>query len=814
MSSLENELEIAMGKVDSLTRDLINRRILTESGADLFQILEDNEEKKKGLENDLTVAQGKIEASNEELIALQAKYESQEAELENVKDALALAQTSLAKLSGSVESEVTLKELQQIWKTLGVDKERRNTIREQIKSCVSLTCQRYLDEACKLKTDTEEELLTLRAKKESMQAALGLPQQGAIEGLGMLDEAKILREQVERLEASYDSANVRRERIISDMISLSSALKISKRELPESLHNMMQQIEKVHACSTSIGRLRRATMMENVQAMVDSLTNKLDSENETTLPVGFPRQESDQLPGSLEESFLARCEDELAELRVRKSEMLVKNRDSMHKINCLIKDLHSNISEVVDLVEKALKGREKGTPIWWNSDEASIVIKRMTASSPRADGEALETRYLEVIYEALSKVAETRRSLSTLLQNIVEKAQQKLLDIVGREVDASEAYASFHDALLKLPSLSVHFSHACITEMEALTVGVEAMMQSEIEALTVVWEALKVSSEERRAFWGRIDDSNETTRIGNENIFGTLDMCLGGYTEEWILSLVVKGRNVNKDLEIKLGKLGAIHAEVEKLRSKQDTKSQVLSLDSEIRILNARLMDFEDLQCNKQRLLTKKSGSTALLKEARFRKQMKSKFVSKLGQLASLLRSWEQEEGRSFDASLLSDDVRMLLNEPDKMETWIERRTKLMPSRTVPAATPRKRSIEEEQKQSCIPHSSKVPSRPTSVSTPPRKKLATSTMQSQVKSTKGTNTETSQVVGTTRSPFRKRKPVSVPSENAPPTKGDVSEVKSPVRKRASKMRKESAALPPFGRILSENVSPDPKGSRT
>ena len=61
-------------------------------------------------------------------------------------------------------------------------------------------------------------------------------------------------------------------------------------------------------------------------------------------------------------------------------------------------------------------------------------------------------------------------------------------------------------------------------------------------------------------------------------------------------------------------------------------------LDSEIRIMNAKLIDFEELQCNKQRLLSKKNGGAGLLKEERFRKQMQSKFVSNLKQLANLLK--------------------------------------------------------------------------------------------------------------------------------------------------------------------------------
>jgi hypothetical protein len=798
------------GKVDVLTRDLTGRRVLMESGENLFDVLKATTDKSRALEQDLIRARDDVVEAKKNLGELKNRFDDHELQFENTKDALALAQTSLIKLNGSVESEVTLKELQEIWKKLGVDYETRGKIRDEIKSCVSDTCARHLDDACKLKSATEDEVVMLRAKKASIQSALGTPEQKPVDGLGLLEEANILRQQVENLETSFSSANARRERILSDMISLSSALGISKQELPVNLQTVMGQIEKVHPSSNSIGRLRRASMMEGVLAMVDSLSQNLGGESEAAMPVAHTQEGIDLPAGSLEEAFLSRCESDVAELRVRKSELLVKNRESMQAIRDILKDLHSHVPDLVDLVEKVLKLHGEEIPIWWNKEKASSLLKKVSAASPQTDSEASETRYIEVIQTSLSTIAGSRESISSVLREIVEKAQQKLLNIVGRELDASEAYASFHDALLKLPSLSVDFNHVCISEMEALVLGAEAMTQSEIEALTVVWEALKVSSEERRTFWGRIDNPDVSERDDQEGLFDKLGESLAGNIEEWISSLIVKGRNVNKELEIKLAKLDAIHNEVERLRSKQDTKSQVLSLDSEIRIMNTKLHDFEELQCSKQRLLTKKSGSTALLKEARFRKQMKAKFSAKLGELASLLRSWEQEEGRSFNASLLSDDVRMLLNEPDKMENWIEKRTRLMPSRTVPAAIPQKRSIETAT-QSSMHSSSSGSSRSTTGMTPPRKKLATASSRHpipKVPKQKTSDSSMSTGVKTKRSPVRKRKTHEVPSKNGS-QKDQAPTAKSPAKKRAPKLRrKDSTTLPPFGRILSELSTPE------
>jgi hypothetical protein len=464
---------------------------------------------------------------------------------------------------------------------------------------------------------------------------------------------------------------------------------------------------------------------------------------------------------------------------------------------------------MVRLVENTVKGNGNSLPVWWDSDDAAEILKKTVVASPRVDSVTDDTRCIQLIHEALETVAGYRERISSLLIEIVENAQQALLDIVGRELDASEAYTSFRDALLKLPFLSVDLSQSCISEMEALIFGVEAMTQSEIEALAVVWEALKVSSEDRREFWGSIDGgigASKSRRDGSDR-FDQLKQSLSATqnTEGWIMPLVCKGKSVHQELEVKLNKLSAIHKEVEKLRSKQDTKSQVISLDSEIRILNSKLQDFEELRCSKQRLLTKKAGSTALLKEARFRKQMKSKYVSKLEQLASLLRLWELEEGCSFDASMLSDDVRMLLSNPDNMESWIDKRTKLMPSRTVPTkASPRKRSFEEENQ-------SKANSNPGAL-TPPRKKQTASSRQTKLHAHGSKYTSDKPV----HSPMRKRKASPMaPLGNAPEQSiHHNSSTTVPISKRVLKAgRKDSTTLPPFGRILSELSSPNKEGSK-
>jgi hypothetical protein len=141
-------------------------------------------------------------------------------------------------------------------------------------------------------------------------------------------------------------------------------------------------------------------------------------------------------------------------------------------------------------------------------------------------------------------------------------------------------------------------------------------------------------------------------------------------------------------LTARLHKLEQIHLEVEKLRSKQDAKSLLISLDSEIRILTSSLAEFEDKKCNKERLLTKKAGSSTLLREERFRKQMQEKFISKMHQLKLAVKSWKESDGNDFEDDVLSAEVRLLLDNPDQMDSIVKQRTSFMHLRTVQSKAP------------------------------------------------------------------------------------------------------------------------------
>ena len=99
--------------------------------------------------------------------------------------------------------------------------------------------------------------------------------------------------------------------------------------------------------------------------------------------------------------------------------------------------------------------------------------------------------------------------------------------------------------------------------------------------------------------------------------------------EEWVIFAIKEATKVNRKLNDRLLKLSKTHQEVERLRSKQDAKSKIMSLDYELCILNSKLAEFEEKAGNTQRLVNKKMNSSSLLEEERFQKQMQNNFSAK-----------------------------------------------------------------------------------------------------------------------------------------------------------------------------------------
>jgi len=323
----------------------------------------------------------------------------------------------------------------------------------------------------------------------------------------------------------------------------------------------------------------------------------------------------------------------------------------------------------------------KELPEWWDPQLAENVCRTIIGKDAIICVDDRFTLHLDIICESLQSIASGRNSLSKTLKEVLKGAHITLLTTVEGEIDASEA-SSFHGALSRLPPLSKEHIHACIDEINILTETVDAMAQSEIEALTVVWEALCVSSNQRGNFWGEVEESTKAFQGKTDTPFEAVRRACTADIEEWVLTSVKDATKVYRHLSARLFKLTKIHEQVETLRSKQNIKSQIMSLDSEVRILSAKLAEFEEKAGNRQRL-TKKSSSSTLLKEERFRKQMQGSFTTKFHSLGRLLQDWEKSEGANFDAKMLSEDVCKLLYNSDDYGNWVKRRTAFMHLKTI-----------------------------------------------------------------------------------------------------------------------------------
>jgi hypothetical protein len=835
--SFENEVEELNKKVKSLSKHLINRQVITQAGEDPFEAIDRLNSDKIAAGESMGRVSNELKLMTERVEGLKHRLERSEQELAEAKGKLGLTEGTLESQMNASQSKATLNEIHKIWHELGVDTSLREQTHKEIQDSVKRTCASKLKEARLLRDSTEKEVKELSDQLRAMRKALGILSVCGNERscATLLEECRWLHEQVGKLQMPYNLACTRHKNIVEAATRLSKALALSNEDLPENLRYILERSKGFDSRSLILGRKRRASVMKDVKMMVDALSHFDEHEDkgkDSQLDIISPSRPKDQsedsvddIPtGILDGAILERCEAEISRLRVKKSELLVRNREMQQDIFHFLRDMHMSTGDMVNKVEHSLQ-KSENSPEWWNKQEAEIIMKRGAACAGQ-EAEIGESPYIQAIFEVVKRIGEQRRSLSATLRTNVERAQNALLNIVGRELDVSEAYASFHHALVKLPPLSMDLALACASEMEALVLGVESMAQSEIEALTVVWEALNVSSEKRRDFWGRVEnsvsslESDKSTSLFHE--FLPLED-----EEDWVGEVIHRARAYCKDLDMKLKKLREIHEEVERLRSKQDKKSQILTLDSEIRILNSKFIEFEETKCSKQRLLTKKSTGSVLLKEERFRKQMQSKFVVKLGQLSTLLRSWEEEERKPFEASLLSDDVRMLLQEPQSMEKWVEKRTKFMPLRTVQTNTPGRKRPLQGTHDSTNNVGSAFGHLPTSSDATPQKKrmirsAAKPLQQPRSRSkpseagggyAEGSDTRT--VVPSNRTEVsrvlkRPNENNAQPNQVAALSSSSHLDERVPrsVRKPAKRQkRKESSTIPPFGNILTDGCSP-------
>jgi FtsZ-binding cell division protein ZapB len=686
LESFNMEVDSLNNKINTLTNEINQRRAMSESGDGHFEKIEKLTAEKARLSEELHGAQARVTKLTMEVANLKDKAAERFREKSDFKEKLIVAEAIAKQHSEAHPSEPILTKLQGIWKDLGVSEIYREDAQRKIDTCLEDTCNRILEEASKLKANTIAEINRLENELTSISSVLGKDPPPVIDvkanGVTLLPLCESLREEASKIRPEYLSAVERRMNLVNDARTLVDAIGREKAQPSSKLTELIEGQEK-QGSSIKSGREQRAEVLRNVQGMVDSLDRLMGSDSTEDHEMESITEPSSPLtddynygpPRSLHVDVLDSCEKEVSRLRLLKSEILVQNSEVREEIAALVKDMHLSADEIVALTEQVVDFQNENTSAWWATDVALQVARSLLDNESCVLTTPAFSKHLDSIRLAMETVAAHRRSLSQALKGAVDRAQKTLLMTVDGETDVSEAYASFHDALFQLPSLSKEHVDACIAELNALVAGVDAMRQSEVEALTVVWEALDVRPNQRSSFWSKLEEDTTQMQLTDENLFDSVRSVESRYKESWVVKATNEAHKVYADLSMRLFKLESIHRSVETLRTRQDAKSRIISLDSEIRILSAKLGDFEDKRCSKSRLLTKKTGSGALLKEERFRKQMQTKFTSKLEQLARLLRIWIETEGESFDANLLSDEVRNLLDNADCMETYVESRT-------------------------------------------------------------------------------------------------------------------------------------------
>jgi hypothetical protein len=574
-------------------------------------------------------------------------------------------ETALQQTDGVVIPESEILTMQALWEDLGSSTSDRDADRVEIEESLERTCGRKINELKTRKNNLESEISNLQERISVMEKSLGIePSYEKPTEISLHEVYKRLQLRLQEVEPRYSNANKRMEKIASAVDGFLATFGYSA--LSDDLKQIVDIVDKNKRESGSIAS------RPNVSADDVKLNQSHD----------------------LREEFILRCEDDITGLRLQKTKILVDNAAMRSSMYSLVSDMRLSEDDVLSLVLDSVRYRETTIPEWWNSEVGATVARAIVDEGGVARVTRTFTRHMVLINDALHSIARSRQTLSSMLRSLIERAQSVLLQTVGRVSEANDACRTFHDTLFGLPPLSKERILACITEVKALSGGVENMTQSEIEALTVVWEAIAVSTEERTQFWEQIDAEILVKQSDPLETFDEVVRLSSIDGEKWVTVAITDIRQSFQELSVRLFKLEKIHQEVEKQRFQQDAKGRILSLDSEIRILNAQLSEFEEKKCNKQRLLSKKVGSSNLLKEERFRKQMQTKFSAKLAQLAALLKEWNTEGGMAIDKKLLSDEVSELLVNSSKADCLVEQRTEFMHLRTVKSK--RKREVDVE----------------------------------------------------------------------------------------------------------------------
>ena len=694
LSSFESEIQHLNQHILHLSNDIEMRRSIGTNSS----------QSNENYLNEIIELKAKLSSSENDNIALFKIIDSNKCHLEEKDILLSTASEKLTLMSTTMKNAgiesyettlETLQKLQEIWKVVGLPSSERDIVEKKIESSLELTCADALHEARELRESHEAEILRLKKEIKQMYEALGMQEAFIhIEKLWandttLLHQIDTLKNAKAQIIPTFEDARARRSRIISDVEVALNALGMSKAALCNCLTKLMNDHHHSrHVENSSLSaisppkrikdrsRQRRQTQIKHVEELVRALETEQGCITDTNESIVSSIELVDE-HDCLSDEFLDKCEDEMKKLRMEKAQMMVSNQSLREEAKQLAIDMHLRGRELLSLSIHSIKKRTMTLPPWWNPHIAEEVCRAILSKKLSIKVDEIYTLHLIAIHDSLCSLSKGRRLLNLALKEIVKSAHDALLQTVKGELDARDTFGSFDAALARLPALSKDSVSACIEEMTTLIQAVDAMAQSEFEALTVVWDALNASNSQKGEFWAVIEESTKSVHTQHVHHFDAVLKVCTADIEEWLLCSVKDAQKIHRTLSNSLLKLNKIHEEVERLSTKQATKSKIISLDSELCILSAKLCEFEDKACSKQRL-TRKTNSSSLLKEEKFRKQMQNNYTSKLQSLSSLISAWESIEGTKFDTRMMSPEVSQLLKNPD----GVKKRTAFMHLKT------------------------------------------------------------------------------------------------------------------------------------
>jgi outer membrane murein-binding lipoprotein Lpp len=722
LRSFENEIMMQNEKIDALTKSLERRKKLMSSDdneSDPFEIIH-------SLEEEVSIANKKLKACLVEKASVLTELEKtrdtlsmEEERHAKVEEQLALLRSQQKLTESTDETAQMLRQLQEVMAAIGMSREERDSVRMKLEHCVEDACARMLDDAKTQRDRKGQKVDSLRTRLVQMHDVLGIELQLPSSYNSLSNELATLESKLRKIQPQFDAAVERRARLLNEITNLASDF--GETNLSDNLIQLAQQkstggpkrarshsITAQQRVSMASSREGRAKLLQNVEAMISGLEM---INGEATAGDSTSASELDSMKsGSLSEAFLDDCEREIKKMKHVRSDRLLSNVEKCDHLRSMSKQMHVGRNDLPSIVAYGIRKRKQGVPSWWDERMPEIVYCALFRQGSILVNESF-TLHLTLMLQTLQAVSHGRQLLSSALRTVIDESHGALLATAEGcgMVNAEDLSRSLQEALQHLPPLSKEHSQACIDEMQMLNEAAEAVAQSEVETLTVLWEGLNVSSNQRGRFWGELEDSTTKLLIKTAGPFDHIRRECPPEVEEWVLNSISEATKVQKSLRIRVMKLRRIQEEVERLKKKQDAKNGIMSLNSELNVLNAKLVDFEEKAGDKQRLLNKKANSSLLLEEERYRKQMQAMFVSKLEALRQQLAVWEENEGQIDDADMLSEVVKSMLENSHRIDAWMNEKTRLMHLRTTKTSRLRENMIAER--------SASAGSRPGSIST-------------------------------------------------------------------------------------------------